>query len=121
MQPCAENKMDVKRMQKLPIIDSQNPSRKFSEKEEKWLREIVNYEFMNLEQPGLVEKFCYGTTSNKMNIILFHGGKYPMPRFLANHVNACSTPMWKWRPDGIGSLRKELIGRNSRFQMREIY
>jgi len=113
--------MDLKKMQRLPVIDPSNPSRKFSEKEEKFLREILTYEFMNIEEPGLMHKFPYGSTQNKMNITLMHGGRYRVPRFIANHINSRSTPMWAWRPNGQGGMTKQKIGVDSRFQMREVY
>ena len=120
-QSVQEQEMDVKRMQKLPIIDPVNPSKKYTEKEEKWLREIKAYEFSNLEEPGLMHTFAYGCAGNKMKFQLFHGGKYHVPRFIARHIESRSTPMWNWRPDGLGGMRKELSGKKSRFQMREVY
>lgn len=116
-----EKELDIKRLQKLPIIDPVNPSKKFSEKEEKWLREVENYEFSNIEEPGLMQTFSYGAAGNSMKITLFHGGKYKMPRFLARHIESRSIPIWKWVPDGMGSLRKEMTGRKSRFQMRQCF
>ena len=120
-QTLQEKNMDVKRMQMLPIIDPKNPSKKFSEKEEKWLREVVPYEFMNIEEPGLMHSFSYGCSGNSMKITMFHGGKYNVPRFLARHIDSRSTPIWSWKPDGNGSLQKERTGQKSRFQMREMY
>lgn len=120
-QTVQEKMMDPKRMQKLPIIDPTNPSKKFAEKEEKWLRELKSYEFMNIEEPGLMHTFSYGCAGNQMKITFFHGAKYTVPRFIARHIESRSTPMWAWRPDGSGSIRKEQTGKNSRFQMREVY
>ena len=116
-----ESKIDLKKMQNLPIIDAKNPTKKYTEKEEKWLREICTYEFMNIEEPGLMHSFSYGCSGNMMKFTFFHGGTYKVPRFIAQHINSRSTPIWGWRPDGTGSIRKELTGRNSRFQMRESY
>jgi len=115
------DKIDVKRMLNLPIIDPKNPSRKLDEKEEKFKKELRTYEFYNLEEPGLMHKFSYGNTKNRYDFTFFHGGKYKVPRFIADHVGSASTPIWKWRPDGTGTMRKELTGQKSRFQMREIY
>lgn len=114
-------KFDENKLKKLPIIDPNNPSKKYNEKEEKWLRECVTYEFMNLEEPGLMNTFSYGNANNNMRFTLFHGAKYKMPRFLAKHVSSKGTPLWSWRPDGTGSMRKEKIGTKSRFQMRESF
>ena len=113
--------LDYKKMQRLPIIDAKNPSKKHTEKEEKWLRELVTYEFTNLEESGLMQTFSYGCTGNKMKFIFFDGTTYRLPRFLARHVDSRSTPTWRWRPNGSGSLQKEMTGRKSRFQMREVY
>lgn len=105
----------------LPIIDPSNPSRKYTEKEEKWLREAVTCEFMNLEDPGMTNKFTYGTTKNKETFMLMHGGKYRIPRFIQQHIESKATPIWKWRPNGEGALAKEKIGTNPRFALREVY
>lgn len=116
-----KTEIDLKKMVRLPIIDPVNPSKKFTEKEEKWLRELVSYEFMNIEEPGLMHTFSYGCAGNVMKFTFFHGGKYKVPRFIARHIDSRSTPMYSWRPDGMGSIRKEQTGRKSRFQMRECY
>jgi hypothetical protein len=121
MEKATIDKVHERKLQKLPIIDPVNPNRKFSEKEEKHLREVVNYEFMNLEEPGLGQKFSYGNASNKHTFEFEHGGKYLVPRFIARHVESRSTPIWGWQPDGTGSMQKTLKGRNSRFQMREVF
>lgn len=121
MEQAVKERINVEKLKKLPIANPNDPSKKLSEKEEQHLREIVSYEFMNLEEPGLSMKFSYGNASNKHTFTLFHGGKYNLPRFIARHVESKSTPMWSWRPDGAGSIRKEMTGRKSRFQMREVY
>lgn len=104
-------------MQKLPIIGSQPKS----EKEEKFLREICEYEFYNLKEPGVSVRFPYGDSKNHHVFTLFHGGKYKVPRFLANYIESRSTPIWEWRPNGIGGLEKKLIGHDPRFQMRQVF
>lgn len=121
MEQAIVEKNESKKIQNLPIIDPKNPSRKFNEKEEKFLREMLTYEFMNLEEPGLMLKFPYGNSKNKHTFTFFHGGKYLLPRFLARHVESKSTPIWGWKPDGSGRLIKEMKGVKSRFQMREVY
>ena len=113
----ARKQIDDKQIQMLPIV-GKKPA---TEKDEKWLRELVEYEFHNIEEPGLVHSFTYGSTKLNHNFKFFHGGKYKIPRFIAHHVNNCGTPLWKWTPDGSGAMVKSLIGKNSRFQMREIY
>lgn len=114
-----ESKTDLKleRYQNLPIVGAQPKS----EKEEAFLREICEYEFINLEEPGLTMKFTYGDAKNKEDITLFHGGKYKLPRFIARHLESCSKPIWKWRPDGTGRMNKQKIGDDPRFQMRQTF
>lgn len=112
-----KSKMD--KMQNLPIVMVGN--RKISDKEEKHLREMGEYEFMNTEEPGLMQKFTYGNTRNKHTFTFMHGGKYTIPRFIARYVESRSTPIWKWVPDGSGSMHKQMAGTVSRFQMREVY
>lgn len=109
--------MDAKKLAALPIVGEQPKS----EKEEKFLREICEYEFRNVEEPGLAISFPYGSTKKKAKISLFHGGKCKMPRFIARHIESCTTPMWKWRPDGLGGMNKENIGTKPRFQMRQLF
>lgn len=108
---------DVKEYDKLPIV-GEKPK---SEKEEKWLREIVEYEFMNLKEPGLFLKFPYGSTKHTHTFTMFHGGKYKVPRHVARHLENCRTPSYNWVPDGRGALQKTLTGSDSRFQMRPVF
>lgn len=121
LQATYEDKIDEKKLARLPIINTEDPSKKFTEKEEKWLREMACYEFMNLEQPGLMHTFSYGSAGNSMKFTFFHGGKYRLPRFIARHIDSRSTPMWDWKPDGSGRLQKYRAGGKSRFQMREVF
>lgn len=121
MEQAVMDKKDLDKFSKLPLKDQKHPNKKFSEKEEKNLRELITYEFMNLEEPGLTMSFVYGNSSNKQKFTFFHGGKYTVPKFIARHVESKSTPIWAWRPDGMGGMKKELTGYKSRFQMREVY
>jgi len=104
-------------LQKLPIIGA----RPKSEKEETYLREICEFEFSNLEESNLAVKFPYGNAKAQHNFTFFPGGKYRIPRCVAKWVESRSTPIWEWRPDGNGSLKKKLIGNKPRFQMRETF
>ena len=113
----AERDKDTAFIAALPIIGKQ-PS---SEKEEKYLREVCEYEFYNLEEPGLAVKFPYGSTRNQHNFTFYHGGKYRVPRHVARHVESCATPIWDWRPDGTGKMAKQRVGEKSRFQMRHVF
>ncbi len=121
MQQATVKKDGLTKIQKLPIIDPKFTSKKYSEKEENHLRQLGDYEFMNLEEPGLMHKFSYGNTGNKKNFTFFHGETYNVPRFIQRHLESKSTPIWGRKPDGTGQMVKILKGRNSRFQMREVY
>jgi hypothetical protein len=107
----------IEKYQDLPIVGSQPKS----EKEEKFLREICEYEFLNLQEPGLSITFPYGNAKRKEKFTFFHGGKYKVPRFIARHLENCSTPIWKWHPDGTGKMHKEKVGNDPRFQMRQTF
>ncbi len=101
-------------------IQGQQPE---TEKEENFLREMGEYEFYNLEEPGLSIKFPYGSTRQKHTFNFFHGAKYRVPRFLAQYLETRSTPIWDWRPDpeGTGKMTKQRMGDKPRFQMRQVY
>ena len=121
--PTQKNKdmYDERKLGLLPIIDPANPSKNFTEKEEKFWREIKSYEFVNIEEPGVFHKFSYGNAKNKVYFSLIPGQKYRLPRFIARHIDSRSTPIWGYKPDGLGSLEKYLKGTKSRFQMRETF
>jgi len=85
------------------------------------LREVCEYEFVNLKEPGVFHKFPYGSTRKNHTFTLFHGGTYKLPRFIARHLESCATPMYEWRPDGLGKLIKKYTGNDPRFQMRQVY
>lgn len=108
---------NIEKIQALPIV-GKPPA---SEKEEKFLREVCEYEFNNLEEPGLSHSFPYGNTKNNFTFKFFHGGKYPLPRFVARHLEACTTPIWDWKPDGSGRMHKKKVGEKSRFQMKQTF
>lgn len=92
-----------------------------SEKEKEWLKEEIEITFQNLEEPGLMVSFPYGTTKNFKNYKLMHGGKYKLPRKVVNHIESRVTPIWKWRPDGQGGMTKDLTGTKQRFQCRQVF
>lgn len=97
------------------------PAKEVSEKERKWLEEEVEIEFYNLEEPGMMNKFPYGTTKNFKKYTLLHGGRYKLPRKVIKHLESRQTPIWKWMPDGTGAMGKQLIGYKPRFQCRQIF
>ena len=100
-------------LQALPIVGKQPKT----EKEEKHLREICEFEFYNLEEPGVAHTFSYGGGPKVHTFNFFHGGKYNVPRFIARHLENSSTPIWEWRTSGDGRMHKKLIGTNPRFRM----
>ena len=108
---------NIERIKTLPILGRQPEN----EKEENFLREVCEYEFNNLEEPGLSHKWTMGSAKNNFTFHFFHGGKYRVPRFVARHLEDCTTPIWKWMPDGIGKMGKQLVSRKSRFQMRQTF
>lgn len=109
-------KVDKRKLNSLPIMGDQPTS----EKEEKWLKEIHTYEFYNLEEPGLNQKFCYGSTKNHATFEFFHGGKYDLPRHVARYLDSRATPMYTYKPNGHGQMEKTPTGVKPRFQMRQV-
>jgi len=105
------------RIAKLPIVGNQ-PS---NEKEEKYLREVCEFEFYNLEEPGLSHRFPYGDTRHQHTFTLYHGEKYRLPRFIARHLESKGTPIWDWRPDGTGRMSKKKVGVKPRFRMSQSF
>jgi len=92
-----------------------------AERKEEWLNEEVSIEFMNLEEPGVPQLFVYGSTKNPKKYHLMHGGKYKLPRRVIEHIESRRTPIWNYRPNGIGGMEKELTGHKSRFQCRQLF
>ncbi|HNC88737.1 MAG TPA: hypothetical protein PL000_07285 [Anaerolineales bacterium] len=104
----------------LPIvpIDGRQPA---NEKEEKYLREIGVYEFQNLEDPGLQITFPYGGTKKSQKFILMHGGRYKLPRHVANWIESRGEPIYKWKPNGEGRMESTYSGRKPRFSLRPVF
>jgi len=113
MSEVRQRKVPKEKLSALPILGDQPKS----EKEEKFLREICEYEFYNLEEPGTELRFPYGNTLNQTTFTMFHGEKYMLPRFVARHLESKGTPIWEWRPDGSGRMTKKMIGKKPRFRM----
>jgi len=109
--------LDEKKLMDLPILGKKPEN----EKEEKYLREICEYEFYNVEEPGLTLRFPYGSTKKSYTFTFRHGEKYKIPRHVARHIESCSTPMYSWRPSGTGNMQKTHTGTKSRFQMRPVF
>jgi hypothetical protein len=102
-------------------VETESPKKVLSEREKSWLDEEVEIEFYNMEEPGMTNKFPYGTTKNFKVYTLFHGGRYKLPRKVVQHIESRQTPMWKWQPDGSGQMTKKMIGMKPRFQCRQVF
>lgn len=92
-----------------------------SEAEQKWLDEEVEVEFYNIEEPGVINKFSYGTTKDYTDYALFHGGRYTLSRKVIKHIETRQTPIWSYEPDGHGRMEKKLTGWKPRFQCRQVF
>lgn len=101
----------------LPIVGDQPKN----EREAKYLKEICEFEFYNLEETGMALKFPYGNTTKKTNFHFLHGARVRVPRHVARHVESRSTPRYEWRPNGLGGMEKTRVGDKPRFQMRQIF
>lgn len=99
----------------------EKPAKIMSEKEKNWLDEMVEIEFYNLEEPGLLNKFPFGTTNEFKVYNLMHGGKYTLPRKVIKHIESRQTPIWKFMPDGFGKMAKQRMGYKPRFQCRQVF
>lgn len=99
----------------------EKPVKVVSDKEKNWLDEEIEVEFYNLEEPGMTQKFPYGSTKSFKTYTLHHGQKYTLPRKVVRHIEGCQTPMWAYKPDGQGSMGKKLTGMKPRFQCRQVF
>lgn len=117
---------------RLPIVgdlrSGASPRQKRTEKEEKWLREVKSYEFLNVESPGIPVDFTYGDTKNSMKFHIEHGQVVRLPRHIAQHMESLGRPIYemddsklraKDGQQGVAYNMKKLIGRAPRFMLRE--
>jgi len=111
------NNDDLKKLESLAILGDKPTS----EKEEKFLREVCEYQFQNIEEPGISLRFIYGGTKNAVNLLMMHGGKYKFPRFLARHIENCCKPIYENQTDKNGISTAVKVGETPRFQMRQVY
>ena len=109
-------KLDEKLMDRLPLMNKVDGSHKFTEKEEKSLREYATYELYNIEEPGHPISFHYQGYPFR----LLHGGRYKLPKFIANHIEEVGYPVWDWVPDGSGKMEKKIKSFTRRFQARQV-
>jgi len=92
-----------------------------SEAEQQWLDEEIEVEFYNIEEPGVINKFSYGSTKDYTDYALVHGGKYKLPRKVIKHIETRQTPLWTYEPDGHGKMAKKQTGWKPRFQCRQVF
>ena len=90
------------------------------EKEEKFLREYKIYEFSNVENPGQSHSFPFGSSSRNATFCFFHGGRYRLPRFLANHMNESGIPQREKYKNLSGHTEERVVGKKPRLNMREV-
>jgi len=102
-------------------LETPNIVKDEKERHKEWLDEEIMIEFMNLEEPGVPVKFTYGTTRKPETHTLLHGGKYRLKREIVNHIESRQTPIWGYKPNGLGQMEKHLKGHKSRFQCRQIF
>jgi len=99
----------------MSVVSPQSASKKA------WLEELVTFEFLNIECPGVLQKFNYGSTKNNKKYILFHGETYTLPREIKIHIETRQTPIWDWVPDGTGKMHKKYMGSTNRFLCRDVF
>jgi len=88
--------------------------------EKKKEEKMVTIEFFNNESPGVSIHFCFGDTKNWNRYRIMHGAKVTLPEAVVRHLESCSTPLYKYRPDGTGSMGKRLVGNTPRFSCRRV-
>lgn len=112
-----QKKVTKEFLKRLPILGKKPES----PKEEAFLKEIHAFEFRNIKDPSLSQKFLYGNTKINYTFLFFDGGTYKVPRHVARHLEECSTPRKEWISDGEGGMYKKLVGTSPRFQMKQVF
>lgn len=95
--------------------------KKISEKEQAFLDEEVEFEFYNIEEPGVMHQFSYGPANNVKDYKLIHGQRYRLPRRVLNHIESKGPANWALRPDGRGGTHPVKEGIRPRFQCRIVF
>lgn len=113
-----EKKYAVKRR---TFGDTKPKTPPLSEQEQIWLDEEIEVEFYNIEEPGVMNKFSFGSTKDYTDYALFHGAKYKLTRKVIKHIESRQTPLWDYVPDGQGKMIKKLSGWKPRFQCRQVF
>tara|TARA_R110002126_G_scaffold127479_1_gene269685 strand:+ start:50 stop:370 length:321 start_codon:yes stop_codon:yes gene_type:complete len=105
----------------MTVKEAPNVHRDAEDRKKEWLKEIIPFEFFNLEEPGVPIKFSFGPTNKTKTYTMLHGGKYNYPREVVQHLESRQTPIWGYKPDGSGKSAKNLEGYRSRFQCRQLF
>jgi len=86
-----------------------------------WGQEI-EVEFNNLENPGVMIEFVYGSTKDFKKYKLMHGAKVKLPEAVIRHLESCVTPIYKYLPDAsTGAIGKKHAGNKPRFSCRRVW
>ena len=88
--------------------------------EKDWLDEKVTIQFYNIEEPGADGFFVYGLCTDPQKIELKHGEIAELTRAAIRYIETRQTPIYAYKPDGQGKMRKTLTGWKPRFQCRQI-
>jgi hypothetical protein len=88
--------------------------------EKDWLEEKVTIQFYNIEEPGASGFFCFGQCTCPKTIELDHGEIAELNRGDVRYIESRQTPIYAYKPNGEGKMKKALTGWRPRFQCRQI-
>ena len=88
--------------------------------EKDWLDERVSVQFYNIEEPGTDAFFCYGPCECPKSFTLSHGEVKELNRADIRYIESRQTPIYAYKPDGSGKMKKKLMGWKPRFQCRQV-
>jgi hypothetical protein len=88
--------------------------------EKDWLEEKVTIQFYNTEEPGNKAFFCYGKCDDPTSLTLEHNEVKELTRGVVRFIESRQTPIYAYKADGSGKMRKTLIGWKPRFQCRQV-
>jgi len=88
--------------------------------EKDWLEERVQIQFYNLEEPGTEAFFCYGRCECPDKLTLQHGEVKELTRGQIRYIESRQTPIYEYKGDGTGKMKKKLMGYKPRFQCRQV-
>lgn len=85
-----------------------------------WVSEKVVIQFYNLEQPGQEAFFCLGGCLCPKSITLQHGEVTTLTRGEVRFIESRQTPIWEYKANGTGKMKKERVGWKPRYQCRSV-